>query len=135
MALRAIDFQFAAQGESHPIVQAAKCLDLLFSARLLPGELAAWPRCVSLAVRMPDDIMDSVRAGPTMPYCDEYLRVNALINELETRVAERIAECGFAVHPIPASDTRDPVRFLGNRSSGKLFVLFRENVWGSLGLG
>ena len=91
--------------------------DILFGladlSGLLPGELAAWPRCVSLAVRMPDDIMDSVRAGPTMPYCDEYLRVNALIDELETRVAERIAECGFAVHPIPASDTRDRVRFLG----------------------
>ena len=80
---------------------------------LLPDDLAAWPRGVALAVRMPDRIMDAVRNGPTLPYCDEYLRVNALIDDLERAIAARIEECGFAVHPVPASDTRDSVRFRG----------------------
>ena len=79
----------------------------------LPAELSAWPRCVSIAVRMDDAIMDSIKDGPTLPYNEEYQRVNAVIDELEKKIASRIEECGFKAHCIVASHTRDRVRHRG----------------------
>ena len=80
---------------------------------LLPSELAVWPCCVSIAVRMEDLIMDSVREGPTMPYSEEYQRVNGVIDELEKKIASRIEESGYNSYCIVASDTRDRVRHRG----------------------
>ena len=80
---------------------------------LLPESLRAMPRAVSLAVRMRDPLMDSVRTGPNAVYSVEYKRVNQLLNDLGDALVAKIRETGHTAERIHASQTLDPVNCLG----------------------
>lgn len=65
--------------------------------------LEGWPRAVSMGVRLADGIMDSVTHGPTALYSQHYQRVNALLDDIATRLAAWIHKKGGRALPIPAS--------------------------------
>jgi epoxyqueuosine reductase QueG len=65
--------------------------------------LDGFPRAVAMAVRLSDGIMDPVAAGPTPLYSQHYQRVNALLDDIATRVATLLQDAGAKAVPIPAS--------------------------------
>jgi epoxyqueuosine reductase QueG len=65
--------------------------------------LERWPRAVCLGVRLADGIMDQVSDGPTELYAQHYKRVNALLDDIATRLAGWLQARGGGALPIPAS--------------------------------
>jgi len=65
--------------------------------------LEGWPRAVCMGVRLADGIMDSVTQGPTELYSQHYRRVNAVLDDIATRLAAWIHSKGGRALPIPAS--------------------------------
>lgn len=80
---------------------------------MLPAHLCHLPRGVSLAVRMDEELMDSVYAGPTAPYFAEYTRVNALINSLTAAMAALLERHGYRAKTIHSSERVDAVTIAG----------------------
>jgi epoxyqueuosine reductase QueG len=68
-----------------------------------PELLEEWPRAVCLGVRLADGIMDHVKHGPTELYAQHYLRVNALLDDIATRLAAWLQMKGGRALPMPAS--------------------------------
>jgi epoxyqueuosine reductase QueG len=77
---------------------------------VLEGEFARWPRAVSIAVVLPDDVIDSVVEGPTPQYYDTYNKANEQLNRIAAQTAELIRTLGYQAAPIPA--TADDQEFL-----------------------
>lgn len=75
---------------------------------LVPQHLAARPRAVAFAVRMPEGLMDSVILGPNDPYFAEYNRVNGLINQVGEAIAAGLRSGGAQAGHIEASGRIDP---------------------------
>ncbi|MDR3176279.1 MAG: hypothetical protein LBU06_07090 [Desulfovibrio sp.] len=80
---------------------------------VLPSALEKTPRAVSFAVRMGDELMDSVREGPHSRYLAEYTRVNALINEIAGKMTELFRLSGCAARYIHSSQRVDEVNIAG----------------------
>ncbi len=68
-----------------------------------PDLLDGWPRAVSMGVRLADGILDSVTHGPTELYSQHYKRVNAVLDDMATRLAAWVHSKGGRALPIPAS--------------------------------
>jgi hypothetical protein len=49
---------------------------------VLEGELARWPRAISMALAFPDEVVDPVAEGPTLEYFSAYNRFNERLNEI-----------------------------------------------------
>lgn len=79
----------------------------------LPVRLKAWPHALSFAVRMDEELMDSIQHGPTAPYYAEYKRVNTLIDGLAGRIAAQVEAWGYRAHCIHSSQRTDPERIAG----------------------
>ena len=73
-----------------------------------------FPRAVSFAIPMTPQIMESIQGGPNQAYADEYSRVNALINELSTELAQVIKNRGALALALAASVRSDPVNIKGD---------------------
>ena len=73
-----------------------------------------FPRAVSFAIPMTPQIMESIQGGPNQAYADEYRRVNALINELSTELAQVIKNRGALALALAASVRSDPVNIKGD---------------------
>ena len=80
---------------------------------LLPDSLKAYPRAVTLVLRMDDAMMDSIATGPHAAYYAEYGRVNALLNELTQAIAGRLESYGHLAHPVASSKRVDFEHILG----------------------
>ncbi len=65
--------------------------------------LEGWPRAVSMGVRLAGGVMDSVTHGPTELYSQHYQRVNALLDDIATRLTGWLQAKGAGVLPVPAS--------------------------------
>ncbi|MFO7717425.1 MAG: 4Fe-4S double cluster binding domain-containing protein [Desulfohalobium sp.] len=68
-----------------------------------PNLLEGYPRAVSMAVRLADGIMDPITAHPTPLYARHYQNVNALLDDIATRVSGLLQSWGARALPIPAS--------------------------------
>lgn len=80
---------------------------------LVPDRLSHLPRGVSLAIRMDEALMDSVHAGPTGPYYAEYIRVNALINELTAVMVQTLTIAGYRAKAVHSSERVDVINIAG----------------------
>ncbi len=80
---------------------------------LLPEALRAYPRAVTLALRLDDALIDSIRGGPHAAYYAEYKRVNALLDDLSGRIVEDLRSAGHAAHAIASAQRVDFVNILG----------------------
>jgi epoxyqueuosine reductase QueG len=58
--------------------------------------------------------MSGIQSGPNQAYADEYARVNNLINDLSTALAEEIRKLGFRARALAASVRSDPVNIKGD---------------------
>lgn len=65
--------------------------------------LDGWPRAVCVAVRLADGILDQVTHGPTALYSQHYIRVNAVLDDIATRLAAWLQSRGGSALPLPAS--------------------------------
>lgn len=81
-----------------------------------PDLLQGYPRAVSLAVRLADGVMDPIRDRPTPLYARHYQNVNALLDDIATRVAGLLQSWGGKALPIPASHILDEERFVASIS-------------------
>ncbi|MFW5734702.1 MAG: 4Fe-4S double cluster binding domain-containing protein [Oceanidesulfovibrio sp.] len=95
----------------------ADCIAVADTARLAGIEtqpadlLEGYPRAVVMAVRLADGIMDPISDGPTPLYSQHYQRVNALLDDVATRVAGLLQSHGARALPIPASQILCEKRF------------------------
>ncbi|MDR1490998.1 MAG: hypothetical protein LBS65_11105 [Desulfovibrio sp.] len=80
---------------------------------VLPPALGKTPRAVSFAVRMEDELMDSIKEGPHSRYLAEYTRVNAMINALAEKMTELFRLEGCAARYIHSSQRVDEVNIAG----------------------
>ena len=62
----------------------------------VPG--ATLPRGVSVAVRLPKDVVDGIQEGPTLAYYDAYHSLNARLNEIVTAGAAYLQGLGYQAH-------------------------------------
>jgi alternate signal-mediated exported protein len=65
--------------------------------------LDGWPRAVCVAVRLADGVVDQVTHGPTALYSQHYIRVNAVLDDIATRLAAWLQSRGGRALPLPAS--------------------------------
>lgn len=83
--------------------------------------LEGWPRAVCMGVRLADGIMDDVTQGPTQLYSQHYKRVNALLDDLATRLTGWLQARGAGALPIPASQIlceKNFVSYLSHKAVG-----------------
>ena len=77
---------------------------LLAGIETRPADLLdGWPRAVCLGVRLADGVMDAVTDGPTDLYAQHYRKVNALLDDIATRLSGWLQANGAKALPIPAS--------------------------------
>ncbi len=77
------------------------------------GGLEPYPGAVSWAIPMPPDIMKGLNNGPTQAYADAYSQVNVRITEIAQLLSKAIAQKGFRVYPLAASDRTDKENIRG----------------------
>ncbi|MFP4168440.1 MAG: 4Fe-4S double cluster binding domain-containing protein [Desulfonatronovibrionaceae bacterium] len=73
--------------------------------------LQGYPRAISMAVRLADGIMDPIVDRPTPLYSRHYQNVNALLDDIATRVSCLIQSWGGRALPVPASHILSEARF------------------------
>lgn len=73
--------------------------------------LEGFPRAISIAVHLADGIMDAIVDRPTTLYSQHYQRVNALLDDIATRVYGLLQARGARALPIPASQILCEERF------------------------
>ena len=81
-----------------------------------PDLLAPYRYAVSIAVRLDSRIIDVITDGPTQAYAEHCRDLNAKLNDLTARIAAWITDKGHAARAIPASQSVDEGRLLGNVS-------------------
>lgn len=77
---------------------------------VLEGGFARWPRAVSIAVALLDDVIDSIAEGPTLEYYDAYNKANERLNEIAAQTAGLVRTLGYQAEPFAATaDDRELV--------------------------
>jgi epoxyqueuosine reductase len=76
-------------------------------------ECKEFPYAVSFAIPINPEIMRSIQNGPNQLYAAEYVRVNSLIDERSTGLANEFISRGFQSQPLVASERYDPVNMKG----------------------
>ncbi len=71
---------------------------------------------VSVGMRLTGNIINVITDGPTQEYADHCKDLNGRLNQLTAGVVEWIIQRGFAARAIPASQSVDAERLLGNIS-------------------
>lgn len=74
--------------------------------------LEGWPRAICMGVRLADGVLDSVTHGPTQLYSQHYQRVNALLDDLATRLMGWLQAEGARALPMPASQILSETTFV-----------------------
>ncbi|ACA60409.1 4Fe-4S ferredoxin, iron-sulfur binding domain protein [Candidatus Desulforudis audaxviator MP104C] len=70
---------------------------------LLPPGLQPYPRAVSIALRLPDEVAREIVAGPTPAYLRFYRRANEKLDELAGLAAQHLRRAGGRALVVPAS--------------------------------
>ncbi|MGQ9572297.1 MAG: 4Fe-4S double cluster binding domain-containing protein [Dehalococcoidia bacterium] len=70
---------------------------------VLEGELARWPRAVSIALALPEDVIARVAKGPTLDYYKAYNQWNERLNEIAAEAAALIRARGHRAEVFPAT--------------------------------
>ncbi len=78
--------------------------------------LEKFTRAVSMAVRLDNTIIDSIKDVPTVDYAQHYREVNARLDDIATRIVAWIGRQGFSASAIPASHIADEGNLLGSLS-------------------
>ncbi|MGO9568086.1 MAG: 4Fe-4S double cluster binding domain-containing protein [Desulfomonilaceae bacterium] len=73
-----------------------------------------FPFALACAVPVKPQIMASIRNGPNQNYCDEYGRLNEVINQLAGTLAAEMTARGFRAQPLLASERTDSVNIKGD---------------------
>lgn len=76
------------------------------------GLLDAFPRALSIGVRLSDGIMDNVVDRPTPLYSSHYARVNSLLDDIGVRTSNMLQAAGAKAMPVPASQILDDERWV-----------------------
>jgi epoxyqueuosine reductase QueG len=83
-------------------------LDRVQGIETIPENLLdGYRRAVSIAVRLSDGVIDPIVDRPTPLYFQHYARVNALLDDIALRVAQKMQHIGGKALPIPASQVLD----------------------------
>jgi len=72
-------------------------------AGLLPPGLQPYPRAVSIAVRLPDEVAREIVSGPTPAYLRFYRRANEKLDEMAGLAAQHLRRAGGRALVVPAS--------------------------------
>jgi epoxyqueuosine reductase len=70
---------------------------------VLEGELACWPRAISIALAFPDEVIGRIAKGPTLEYYHAYNRFNERLNEIAAQTAALVRALGYRAEPFPAT--------------------------------
>jgi epoxyqueuosine reductase QueG len=73
-----------------------------------------FPAALSFALPMTPEIMGGVENGPNQAYADEYARINRLINQISSALANKINRQGFRAQPLAASIRSDTANIKGD---------------------
>lgn len=84
------------------------------AAETIPGALLApFPRAVSIALRVPAAVFETVAERPTPLYAAVYQTANRLLDEIAFRTAGLLQDAGQRALPVPASQVLDRERWRG----------------------
>ena len=61
---------------------------------------------VSIAVKLSDAILETIKDAPTFAYFQHYRTANALLDSIAFRIARKIEEYGFSALPVAASQSQ-----------------------------
>lgn len=86
------------------VADTAKLIDIETEPKDL---LDAYPRAVSIAIRLSDSVMDQIDRQPTPLYASHYSRVNALLDDIAIKTTNLIQQNGKRAMPLPASQILD----------------------------
>lgn len=70
---------------------------------VLEGELACWPRAISIALAFPDEVIEGIAQGPTLEYFEAYNRFNERLNEIAAQTARMIRVLGYQAEFVAAT--------------------------------
>ena len=70
---------------------------------VLEGELARWPRAISIALAFPDEVIDPIAQGPTPEYFRAYNRHNERLNEIAAQTVRMIGALGHPAEFVAAT--------------------------------
>ncbi|MGB6836390.1 MAG: epoxyqueuosine reductase [Dehalococcoidia bacterium] len=70
---------------------------------VLEGDLARWPRAISIALAFPDEVIDPIAEGPTPEYFRAYNRLNERLNDIAAQTARLIDALGYQAEFVPAT--------------------------------
>ena len=80
------------------------------------GLIDRYTRAISMAVAVPDDVVDKITDLPTNEYAHWYWKLNDMLNRAAFAVALWIEGKGYASKALPASYFADEARLMGNVS-------------------
>jgi len=78
--------------------------------------LEPYTRAISIAMRVDDDIINSIFDGPTLEYAQHYRSVNASLDRITSQLVQWIVDKRFNAMAIPASHIVDENNLLGSIS-------------------
>lgn len=87
--------------------------DLVGMADLSAVKEAGFPRGISVAVKLPEQVVGEIRSGPTAEYHKAYKDINARLNALVSEGAEFLTSLGYNAL---ANTTENVVRLPENRT-------------------
>ncbi|MGO8926010.1 MAG: 4Fe-4S double cluster binding domain-containing protein [Limisphaerales bacterium] len=83
---------------------------------LPPHVIERFTKAVSVAVRLDDTIVESIKEAPTPLYAQHYRAVNATLDRLTAQLVKWITARRFSAYAIPASQIVDESNLLGSIS-------------------
>ena len=66
-------------------------------------ELKKYPRAISIGIRLSDEIIEGIAAGPTLEYAQHYRDANYKLDSLTAPLEQKLKEKGYKARAIPAS--------------------------------
>ena len=70
---------------------------------VLEGELARWPRAISIALAFPDEVIEPIAKGPTLEYFEAYNHFNERLNEIAAQTVQFIRNLDYQAEFIAAT--------------------------------
>jgi epoxyqueuosine reductase len=70
---------------------------------VLEGELASWPRAISIGLAFPEEVIRPISKGPTVEYYHAYNEFNERLNEIAAKTVALIRSLGYRADHFPAT--------------------------------
>lgn len=78
-----------------------------------PDLLAPYSRTIAIALRVPNDVFETIHDQPTPIYASAYQASNRVLDEIALKAANRLQRAGHRALPVPAAQILDRQNWYG----------------------